>query len=269
MWRAQASSSSSSSRWMSSDISGMSLPHHPPPAFLDEEMAVGVQNATQLFLNHGLGKRKLELIAKEKERSLVDRWQEMMGAFLGSQAHVLAGLGYEASEQGIGMYNQHLSLLMQSADPDTQEKLRIKGRDTWRQVLLASFDVPQAHVPTEELSIVDARNITHKVSQKMQDPEILDIIAKRCQEAKPASGDGIQAAHMIVQDCLVNNVYLGGDPSLVVECGFPEGETGYICMQYLLAEHQADPLVAQYIGSALMKVFQSAGIGPGAPPPPS
>jgi hypothetical protein len=187
MWRAQASSSSSSSRWMSSDISGMSLPHHPPPAFLDEEMAVGVQNATQLFLNHGLGKRKLELIAKEKERSLVDRWQEMMGAFLGSQAHVLAGLGYEASEQGIGMYNQHLSLLMQSADPDTQEKLRIKGRDTWRQVLLASFDVPQAHVPTEELSIVDARNITHKVSQKMQDPEILDIIAKRCQEAKPGT----------------------------------------------------------------------------------
>eukprot|EP00978_Attheya_sp_CCMP212_P036596 scaffold167398_cov46-Attheya_sp.AAC.3 len=109
MWRGQASISSSS-RWMSSsgtkndmvNISGMSLPTHPPPAFLDEEMAVGVQNATQLFLNHGLGKRKLELIFKEKERSLVDRWQEMMGAFLGSQTHVLAGLGYEASEQGIG-----------------------------------------------------------------------------------------------------------------------------------------------------------------------
>lgn len=34
--------------------------------------------------------------------------------------------------------------------------------------------------------------------------------------------------HNIVQEVLVNEVYLSGSPSLVEECGFGEGEEGYV-----------------------------------------
>lgn len=58
----------------------------------------------------------------------------------------------------------------------------------------------------------------------------------------------------------MNEVYLGREPSLVSECGFGEGEKGYVYMQCVMAEHQNDALVAQYIGTAMTRVIQTAGI---------
>jgi predicted Fe-Mo cluster-binding NifX family protein len=46
----------------------------------------------------------------------------------------------------------------------------------------------------------------------------------------------------------------------VEECGFESGEKGYVFMQCVMAEHQTDPLIGKYIGSAMMKVLQSAGV---------
>ena len=66
--------------------------------------------------------------------------------------------------------------------------------------------------------------------------------------------------HQIVQEVLVNTVYLGGSPSLVEECGFGPGEAGYVKLQCVMSEHQADPLIAQYVGSATMKLLEAAGI---------
>jgi len=98
-----------------------------PPASLNEEMALGVQNATYLLIKHGLGKKQLIEVAKGARGSqdtLVPRWQKMMQAYLGSQVHIIAGLGYSPDEGGVALYNYHLSQLMAMADPDTQEKLR-------------------------------------------------------------------------------------------------------------------------------------------------
>lgn len=233
-------------------------------------MAIGVQDATTLFLKHGLGKRRLDEIAKAAGQgpdTIVSRWQRMMEAFLGTQVHVLAGLGYPPNEQGIGLYNQQLALLMQGCDPDTQEKLRIAGRDTWRSVLSTAFDIPPKEIEEAELSIVDARNVMHKVSQKMQEPAILETIEKKCGSVESPTNSGatmtpaeLQLKHTIVQDVLVNQVYLGGDPTLVSDCGFGDGERGYVFMQCVMAEHQSDPLVSQYIGGAMMQVLKSAGL---------
>lgn len=68
------------------------------------------------------------------------------------------------------------------------------------------------------------------------------------------------AKHGVVQDVLVNEVYLGGEPSLVSAFGFGEGEKGYVYMQCAMTEHQADPLVAQYVGTAMMKIMTAAGL---------
>lgn len=99
------------------------------------------------------------------------------------QVHVLAGLGYEPSEQGLGTYNYQLGAFLQTSDPDLHERLRTIGRDLWREVLCKAFNVKVQDF--KELSIVDARNMMHMVSQKMQDDRTLKLIAKKCMAIQP------------------------------------------------------------------------------------
>lgn len=237
---------------------------------------MGVQSATQLFIRHGLGDHGLKAIARDAgsgRETLVERWQKMMAAFLGTQVHVLAGLGYTPDEEGLGLYNRHLGLLMQRCDPETQESLRVAGRDTWREVLSRAFAIPLEDLvgSDDELSIVDARNVMHKVSERMQSPEVLQKIARECDAAAKDAKPGTEAAakHMAVQRILVDDVYFGGgnDPNLLSECGFGSGESGYVKMQCVMAEHQSDPLCTQYIASAMMKIFETAGLDPGSMAP--
>jgi hypothetical protein len=74
------------------------------PKVLTTEMAMGCQDAMKLFLKHGLGMQRLKDIAKNANESntLVQRWQRMMEAFIGTQVHVLAGMGYSPDEAGLG-----------------------------------------------------------------------------------------------------------------------------------------------------------------------
>jgi hypothetical protein len=154
------------------------------PSILSEEMARGVQSSTSLFIKHGIGRQRLREIAADKESPLVTKWQRCMEAFLGTQLHVLAGLGYSPDEKGINEYNQQLAFLMQDLTPDAQEEIRVQGRDLWRSVLSTAFGVNMKE--TEELSIVDARNMMHKVAERMQQQEILDLIAKKCASIEPS-----------------------------------------------------------------------------------
>lgn len=66
--------------------------------------------------------------------------------------------------------------------------------------------------------------------------------------------------HAIIQDVVVNQVYLGGDTPLVEELGFGTGEKGYATMQYVLAYHENDPLCMQYTSSSMAKIWQAAGL---------
>lgn len=236
-----------------------------PPYSLTKEMAFGIQKSTELFVKHGVGMQKLKDIAKEPRdtNTLVQRWQRMMEAYLGSQVHVLAGLGYPPNENGLYLYNQQVAMFMQNTDPDTQEKLRIGSRDLWRTVLSTAFDISIEEISQSEMDIVQAREAMYKVSQKMQSKEILDKVADQCAKLEKTGNSAMDMArkHHIVQDTLVHDVYLGGNPTLVQELGFEEnGEKGYVLMQCIMAEHQNDPLVAQYVGAGMMKVLVSAGI---------
>jgi len=242
------------------------------PKILTTEMATGCQDAMKLFLKYGLGMQRLKEISKSAGdlNTLVPRWQRMMEAFIGTQVHVLAGMGYSPDESGLASYNTHLAMLMQNIDPDTREKIRISGRDMWREVMTMAFNVSLKDEPVKEMSIVDARNLMYKVSQRMIEEDILGSIRQQCEALEPLS-DQIQdmaRKHQIIQSVLVHQVYLGTSnihkKSLVVESGFEDGEKGYVRMQCIMAEHLNDPLVGQYMGSAMMQILQAANLDLGA-----
>ena len=159
-------------------------PEPTPPEDFNEEIAMGVQYATRMYMRHGIGKQRLVEISNDSSMPLINKWQKMMEAFLGTQVHVLAGLGYGPNEQGLGLYNHQLGTWLQDCDPDTQERMRTIGRDIWREVLCTAFDVKAEDL--KEVSIVDARNMMHKVSQKMQEEDILKSIAKKCASIQPS-----------------------------------------------------------------------------------
>lgn len=248
-----------------------------PPTSLTPEACLSAQNAMKLFIEHGLGKQKLHAIASEKKQHntpLVERWQKMVAIYLETQCHVIALLGYTPDERGIALYTQHLSQAVSLSPPEVQDQLRVSGRDTYRMVLAGAFDIPTLLSDQKtkgEVSVVDARNIMHKVSLRMHDPELLEKVAKRCANISSvgttpeAQQMEIARKHAVVQDVMVSDVYLSkgsnaNGVTLVQECGFGDDEEGYVRMQSAMAEHQGDPLITQYVGSAIMKLLQSAGI---------
>ena len=66
--------------------------------------------------------------------------------------------------------------------------------------------------------------------------------------------------HQVIQDVVVNEVYLGGSPSLVEELGFGSGPKAYALMQYVMAAHENDPLCMEYTSSAMMNIWKAAGL---------
>ena len=238
------------------------------PQFVTFEMAKSVVNMSHLYVDHGLSAKQLENIAKKEDMDTVGKWQSMMEAFLAAQVHTLAGFGYSPNEAGLQLYNSQVAQLMQSGtvDGSQQEEIRVSGRDLWRSALSKAFDVSLEDINSKAatLDVPKARDMMHMVSSRMQDPKILEMIAQQTSSAAAdaTAGTELNAKHTAVQRILVNEVYLGGDPSVVEQCGFEAGEKGYVLMQCVMAEHQTDPLIAQYIGGAMMRILQSAGLDP-------
>jgi hypothetical protein len=183
--------------------------------------------------------------------------------YLGAQLHIVAALGYETNENGIMMYTQQLARFVSTQAPENQEEFRRIGRETWRDMLVTAFDLDADELESrEELSIVDARNIQHKVSSKLQEPQVLELVAQKCAEIPAQSSPEMEMGmkHQVIQDVVVNHVYVGGNPPLVEELGFGSGGKGYATMQYVMAYHEADPLCQQYTSSAMLKIWQAAGL---------
>lgn len=146
------------------------------------EMAIGIQDANQLFLRHGIGQQRLQLLAEDQNMPLVIKWQRMMQIYLGMQLHTIAGLGYQTNEQGIMLYTQQLAQFVSACEPTVQATFREVGRKTWRDMLATAFELDDEILKEQqsELSIVDARNAVHKVSSKLIEPSILEEVSTRC-----------------------------------------------------------------------------------------
>ncbi|KAL3934878.1 MAG: hypothetical protein SGARI_003197, partial [Bacillariaceae sp.] len=117
---------------------------------------------------------------------LVLKWQRMMEIYLGAQLHVIASLGYETNEQGIMHYTQQLGQFIASCEPEQQEEFRMHGRTTWREMLVAAFDLDRNDIAErDEMNIVDARNTVHKVASRLIEPAILEMVAQRVADLPP------------------------------------------------------------------------------------
>jgi hypothetical protein len=256
-----------------------------PPNQLTAEMAQGIADITHFYVQHGLSNRRLKALAK-KDVSVVEKWQKMMEIFLTTQVHVIAGMGYGASEQGLTQYAKDLASCLSSVDIEASEELRDIRRDTWRTLVATSFDLELEEIPT--LSIVDARNLMHKVSSKMIEPDILLEIQIKASKVSgtflisipveqseslwrnnilivaflkdPDAELEVALKHNILQQIIVNQVYLGGSPSIAEEAGFGTGPTAYAKLQCAMSDHEGDPLIAQYAASAMMRIWQAAGL---------
>jgi hypothetical protein len=274
-----------------------------PPESLTIETILASQEVMKFYILHGIGKYKLEQIANstataaDSSSSLVERWQRMIAIYLETQCRTISLMGYPPDEYGIAQYTQQLQQVMTLSSPLEQEKVRLAGRDTYRLVLSSAFATTVPNLMKEyngkkdgrggggELSIVDARNIMHKVSLRMLEKDILEKVSQRCAATSDSDSDSNTTSslteeehnlqlefarkHTIVQEVMVTDVYLSSSsssdsssskPSLVEECGFGTGEAGYVRLQYALAEHQGDPLITQYVGTAIMQLLQAAGI---------
>lgn len=149
-----------------------------PPTAITQDMAENIQDTTLFYLRHGVSNQRLHALCKDTESPLVLKWQRMMEIYLSTQVFVISGLGYPGNEKGLEEYTRHLQQYIQSCNDDTKEMYRKVGNETWRELLATAFDLNLEQI--ESLSIVEARNIMHKISSKMQEPEILMKIQKEC-----------------------------------------------------------------------------------------
>lgn len=232
-----------------------------PPDKLTAEMAEGILDLTQFYIRFGISNQRLHALALEpSSMPVVERWQSMMEIYVATQLHVIAGLGYPPNEQGLTMFAQHLTMFIQQEADETMRELHTElRRDTWREIVATVFQLDVKDIPI--LSIVDARNLMHAVSSKMIEPDTLLAIQNQTSKIQDDNVDiELARKHRVLQEILVEQVYLGGSPSLVEELGFGSGALGYAKLQCAMTEHEGDPLMAQYAASAMMKILSAAGI---------
>lgn len=68
------------------------------------------------------------------------------------------------------------------------------------------------------------------------------------------------AVFVQIQHVIVNKVYLEGDPSIVEQAGFGSGDKGYAMMQCAMSDYEGDPLISQYAGAAMQKIWEAADL---------
>jgi hypothetical protein len=229
------------------------------PETLTREMAEGILQTTKFFCSQGIPKQRLVALSEE-ELPLIQKWQSMMQIYLLSQAGVISHLGYPPTEEGLTAYARQLGEVLQNIDETWREIFIDLRKETWRFIVATTFKFDPSEVP--DLSIVDARNYMHKITSKMSDPNFLLILnqtAGRVQNLDDQQAE-ISEKHAILQHQVIEHVYLGGNPSIVEEAGLGSGDVGYAKLQCALADHEGDPLIAQYSAAAMVKMFEAAGI---------
>ena len=93
-----------------------------------------------------------------------------------------------------------------------------------------------------------------EVSNRMSSPDFLKVVSDELQ-----SLSDISAKHTRIQELMISSVYAPPGSSLTEEYDASLGK-GYAMMQCRIAEHQSDPLIAQYVGKAMMGVLKAGGM---------
>jgi hypothetical protein len=200
------------------------------PSSLTIEMAEGIADATQFYIRHGVSNQRLRHLAADPNMAVITKWQKMMEVFLLTQVHVIAAIGYAPDEHGLQAYAHDLATCIQQSDDTMRDLFTEVRRDTWRELVATCFQLDKEDIPT--LEIVDARNLMHKVASRMIAPEVLLKIQTLASKIENEDVElELAAKHQVLQNIIVNDVYLGGSPSLVEEFGFGSGPEAYAKVQ--------------------------------------
>jgi hypothetical protein len=230
-----------------------------PPESLTVEIAEGILDLTQFYCQYGISGQQFRYLASVPNLSTIERWQQMMEVYVTTQIHVVAGLGYESNAEGLNAYALHLAQVIEKTDDTMKELFAEIRRDTWRGVVGTVFQIKPKDIPI--LPIEQARELMHRVANRMVDPDILLSIQNQTASIQHDDEQVVlQMKHMILQKILVDDVYLGGSPSLVEQIGFGSGASGYVKVQCALSDHEGDPIMANYASTSMMKILSAAGI---------
>jgi hypothetical protein len=229
------------------------------PESLTSEIAEGILDLTQFYCRFGVTSQQLRHLAAIPDISVIDRWQQMLEIYVTTQMHVVAGLGYESNAEGLNEYARQFLEVVQKMDETMKQLLFEIRRDTWRGVVGTVFHIDPKDIPV--LTIEEARELMHKVSNKMVDPDMLLSIQNRTANVRHDNPDiELQMKHQVLQKILVEDVYIGGSPSLIEQAGFGTGGIGYAKVQCALSDHENDPIMANYASTAMVKILSAAGI---------
>jgi len=171
-----------------------------PPAKLTTEMIEGIADTTQFFIRHGVSQQRLQLLAQNADMPVVMKWQQMMQIFLMTQVHVIAAMGYSPDEQGLGQYAHDLASCLAQVDPELRETFAEMRKDTWRELVATCFQLEPQDIPS--LTIVDARNLMHKIASKMMEPDVLMRIQREASKIQGACSS-CDLCVMLVEGCFV------------------------------------------------------------------
>jgi hypothetical protein len=87
-------------------------------------------------------------------------------------------MGYAPDERGLTQYAKHLAKCMEETDPTLAQIIVMIRRETWRMTVATAFGLKPDDIP--EMTIPEARNFMHKVTSKMQSPDVLKEIEEAC-----------------------------------------------------------------------------------------
>jgi hypothetical protein len=107
---------------------------------------------------------------------------------------------------------------------------------------------------------VEARDIMYEMSRRMAEPSFLSMVETECHSILPTD---MNQKHTRIQELLISQVYLapdGGAREILSRFDKTNGHNAYVILQSLMAEHQSDPLISQYVGQAMMNVLEKAGL---------
>lgn len=274
------------------------------PEKLTADMAQGISDVTHFYIRHGLAQRRLQALAQEhsstpNEGSVLQQWQSMIEIYLATQLHVLAGMGYASNEgtgisaanlqeHGLTKYAHDLASLLAETDEATRDAIVATRRESWRELVATAFGFDaEKDIPT--LNVMEARELMHAVSSRMVEPDLLLMIQSQTAKVSgkflssnialmsrvksdlflESDSDPeveLQKKHHILQEVIVNQVYLGvGEDgkkvkSITEQFGFGTGPEAYAKLQCAMSDHEGDPLIGQYAGSAMAKLFAAAGL---------
>ncbi len=169
---------------------------------------------------------------RSSDRSLAERWMEMIGIVLPIQKEVIAEYGFTPDQEGLLKFNH-------------QQGCEAQKEALWKDLLEVSFGVSG----TVEISDERVLEMLEAVACGMEEEEFLSAV-----ECATKDVEGLVAKRARVLELMIPM-----QMKVIERFGF-KGDEGYILFQRTLADHAHRPEVSARSRQVQTKLFSRAGL---------